>query len=101
MKNEGPDAALGVELEVDYGGSNSTFDVLGGTSVADVQSGKRGGSICSGEGVDRRCPIGRLDPGQSYRVIVQGPVDADGRPPQLGPQLRRGSPSSSAPRRPT
>ena len=34
VKNEGPDAALGVELEVYYGGSNSTLDVLGGISIS-------------------------------------------------------------------
>jgi hypothetical protein len=61
IKNEGPDAALNVELMVDYGGSNSTFTVLGGKT----------GTTCGTGGTIRRCPIGRLEPGQSYHVLVR------------------------------
>ena len=71
VKNEGTDAALNAELEVYYGGSRGTFTVVGGSSVKDAQQGARNGTICPGEGTDRRCAIGRLDPGQSYHVLVK------------------------------
>ena len=70
VKNEGPDAVLGGEMLVDYGGQG-TWTVLANATLEGLTKGQTGTS-CEKEGnTIQHCRFGRLAPGQSFPVLVK------------------------------